>query len=69
MGGSAANTTNTFDGTYNGISIKAGGGSNTGPRTGYDSKRAMLVIVILRPRNRWFADSSLEPSVPRHESP
>jgi hypothetical protein len=33
VAGSAANTTNAFDGTYAGVSVKTGGGGNKGPRT------------------------------------
>jgi hypothetical protein len=33
VGGSPANTTKTFDGTYTGISIKTAGGGSAGPRT------------------------------------
>jgi len=44
VGGSAANTTNTFDGTYTGISIKTGGGGNTPEDRGYDGKRAMPTV-------------------------
>src|SRR5215831_3766972 len=40
VGGSAANTTNAFDGTYIGVSITTAGSGQSGPKTGPGTTRA-----------------------------